>query len=120
MMALSDSASRLKSRFVTPVQFWRMRTWATISTGTAIRRHAPADDYPGAIQDKKTERCTGFRSVRNADPVFKKIKDIAAEHIQKRLAIEPVLRTTRAPSDKIGRSLGAPAGKLAAVKLVHE
>ncbi len=48
----------------------------------------------GAIQDKRTERCTGFRSVRNADPVFKKIKDIAAEHIQKRLAIEPVLRTT--------------------------
>lgn len=48
----------------------------------------------GAAQDKNTERCTGFRSVGKADPVFKKIKDIAAEHIQDRLATEPVLRTT--------------------------
>src|SRR5216683_2849282 len=50
----------------------------------------------GAVQDKKTERCTGFRSVKSADPVFKKIKDIAAEHIQQRLAVEPALRTTTA------------------------
>ena len=48
----------------------------------------------GAVQDKNTERCIGFRSVRKADPVFNKIKDIAAEHIQERLAVEPVLRTT--------------------------
>jgi hypothetical protein len=47
----------------------------------------------GAMHDKKTERCTGFKTIKNADPIFKKIKDIAAEHIQKRLAIEPVLRT---------------------------
>jgi hypothetical protein len=36
----------------------------------------------GAVQDKKTERCTGFKSVENPDPIFKKIKSIAADHIQ--------------------------------------
>jgi hypothetical protein len=48
----------------------------------------------GAVQDKKTERCTGFKSISNADPIFKKIKDVAAGHIQERLAVEPVLRET--------------------------
>lgn len=50
----------------------------------------------GAVQDKKTERCTGFRSVQSANVAFKKLKDIAAERIQDRLALEPVLRTTTA------------------------
>jgi len=50
----------------------------------------------GAVQNKKTERCTGFKSVQSADLAFKKIKDIAAEHIQDRLALEPVLRRTTA------------------------
>jgi hypothetical protein len=48
----------------------------------------------GAVQDRKTERCTGFKTVQNPDPTFKKIKDIAAEHLQDRLILEPVLRTT--------------------------
>lgn len=48
----------------------------------------------GPVQDKSTEQCIGFKSINNAEPIFKKIKDVAAERIQERLAVEPVLRTT--------------------------
>jgi hypothetical protein len=52
----------------------------------------------GAVQEKKTERCIGFRSLsdKSARLAFNKIKDIAAEHIQDRLVLEPVLRRTSA------------------------
>src|SRR5258708_6975237 len=36
----------------------------------------------GAVQDRKGERCMGFKTVQNADLAFKKMKDIAAERIQ--------------------------------------
>jgi schlafen family protein len=46
----------------------------------------------GAIQDKKTEKCTGFRSVENVPGTIKKIRDVGAKHIEAPLALEPILR----------------------------
>jgi hypothetical protein len=45
----------------------------------------------GARQDKNTERCVGFASVQNTAGEMKKIRDVAAAHIEKPLAIVPVV-----------------------------
>jgi hypothetical protein len=45
----------------------------------------------GAVQDKNTERCIGFKSVQNAAGEMKKIRDVAAVHIEKPLSVVPVL-----------------------------
>ena len=50
----------------------------------------------GAAQDKSTERCIGFKNVQNAAGEMKKIRDVAAAHIEKPLSVVPVVRN--APS----------------------
>src|SRR6266404_5753807 len=45
----------------------------------------------GAVQDKNTERCLGFKSVQNAAGEMKKIRDVAAVDIEKALSVEPVV-----------------------------
>jgi hypothetical protein len=50
----------------------------------------------GAAQDKKTEQCSGFKSVGIANPIFSKIEDMAAHHIFDRLTVEPVRRSSSA------------------------
>jgi hypothetical protein len=48
------------------------------------------------VQDKNTEKCVRFSSVQNAPGEMKKIRDVAAAHIDKPLSVVPVLRN--APS----------------------
>jgi hypothetical protein len=45
----------------------------------------------GAVQDKNSERCIGFKSVQNVAGEMKKIRDVAAVHIEKALSVVPVL-----------------------------
>lgn len=47
----------------------------------------------GAVQDKKTERCTGFRPVQNLAGEMKKVRDVAATNIEKPLSLIPIAAT---------------------------
>lgn len=48
----------------------------------------------GVVQDKGTERCIGFRSVQNAAGEMKKLRDVAAVHIEKPVSVVPVVCST--------------------------
>jgi predicted HTH transcriptional regulator len=48
----------------------------------------------GAIEDNKSKRCSGFRTVKDPDGVRTRIKDIALQYVRDRLTIAPESRKT--------------------------